>query len=187
MPESIYKNRVAYIDDKPVFFAVNDKPGAPTTYNPIYCQKLLEWFQSKQVNKEIEINHYKNGEVTFTDKKLIATDFPTFERFAREINTTHRTLQEWCKVHPEFNRAYTCCKEIQKDFLMINGLNNVYNANFAAFVARNITDLKDAPEQAQSGNISINITLPENFRGKVELPGATKSLPEGEFIEPIEE
>ena len=161
--------------------------GRPTKYHPEYCQQMLEWFQSKQPNREIELNHYKNGELSFVDKKLIATDFPTFERFAREIGVTHRSLQEWCKIHPDFSRAYTCCKEIQKDFLMINGLNNVYNANFAAFVARNITDLKDSPTETNNGSVSINITLPENFRGKIELPGTTKSLPEGEVIEPIEE
>lgn len=141
-------------------FALNNNGGCPTLYKEEYCQQIIDYFDIEP-NELIDIPHYKNGEVSWVDKKLVASKLPKFHEFAKSIGVTHKTLLNWCDKHEEFLQAYTYAKELQKYFIAENGLNNVYNAQFAQFVMKNITDWKDKQEidhKSSDGSMSPDLS-----------------------------
>lgn len=140
--------------------------GRPTKYKKEYNKKMLEFF-SVSPTKQVPVK-------TFLDKKGVLTteyaerpnNLPTFERFAAEIGVCTDTLVEWSKAtnkqgelkYPQFSATYRKCKQLQKDFLIINGTNGLYNATFTIFVAKNITDMRDKTEvDTTSGGEPIRI------------------------------
>jgi hypothetical protein len=125
--------------------AKGNKGGRPTDYKSEYCEALIKWFEVEP-NREVEIPHLKDGEVAWTDYKIMANPLPKFHEFAKSIGVVHSTLLEWCDKQIEFSKTYTRAKELQKYFLIENGLNGCYNANFAIFVSKNITDMRDRQE-----------------------------------------
>jgi hypothetical protein len=125
--------------------ALGNEGGRPTDYLPEYCDQLIEYFEIEP-NREVEIPHLKDGEVVWIDYKIVANRLPVFHEFAKKIGVTHKTLLNWCDSHVEFLQSYTQAKELQKFFLIENGLSNCYNANFAIFTAKNITDMRDRQE-----------------------------------------
>jgi hypothetical protein len=131
-------------------YALGNKGGAPTLYKPEYCEQLIEWFSGEPYRVE-EIPHYRNGQVSWIDKKLIPNKLPTFHTFATHIGVTPQVIPDWAKRHEEFGRAYAYAKELQKYFLIENGLNGIYNAAAFTFVAKNITDMHDKHEIESTG------------------------------------
>ena len=118
------------------------REGRPTKYKPEYCQEIIEFF-SIPPSREVEVVQYDksgNDHVTYQTK---ANPIPFFAAFARKIGVNDDTIVEWEKVHPEFSAAYKKAKELQKEFLIENGLAGLYNATFAIFTAKNITDMRD--------------------------------------------
>jgi hypothetical protein len=137
--------------------ALGNEGGRPTDYKPEFCEAIIEWFDIEP-NREIEINHQKAGETVWIDTKIVANKLPKFHEFAKSISVTSQTLLNWCDSHTEFFESYTRAKELQKYFLIENGLNGCYNPAFAIFVSKNITDMKD--KQELEANINIP-TLPD--------------------------
>jgi hypothetical protein len=103
--------------------------GAPTKYKPEYCQEIVAFFDKEPTTQE----KAETGLVIF----------PTFERFAANINVHISTLEEWVKVYEEFSLSYKKCKEMQKAFLIQAGLNGLYAPAAFCFVAKNCTDMRD--------------------------------------------
>jgi len=140
----------------------NGTAGRPTKYDPKFPEELILFFNIPP-NFERELDHYDKGEVKWTDVKLMTNKLPTFLKFAEKIGVADYTLQRWAEeiypdnfenkelrgrsVYPEFCVAYARAKEFQKYFIIENGLNGLYNPQFAIFVAKNITDMKDKQEQ----------------------------------------
>jgi len=132
--------------------------GRPTKYKKKYCQELKKFF-SKERFREIKIittgkNNYSKEEI-----KLIANELPTLERFAEKIEVDEDTITNWGKKHKEFFGAIGACKAIQKDFLIQNGLLGLYQSNFAIFVAKNLTDMKDKTEQEVDIKGKLDVSL----------------------------
>lgn len=135
--------------------------GRPSKYDPKYCEEIIKYFDIEP-NYEKELNHTTAKGSTWTDYKKWANTLPTFLGFAKKINVNGDTLVEWASArypedyedetlrgelkHPDFSAAYMRAKELQKWFLIENGLNGLYNPQFAIFVAKNITDMKDKTE-----------------------------------------
>lgn len=139
--------------------------GRPSKYSPEYPEKLWHFFTQNEPYSVVDIEHYKNGEVAWKDKKVIPNVFPTFERFATNIGVHVDTMIEWCKIHPDFSEVYTRCKAIQKDWLITNGLIGAYNPLFTTFVAKNITDMRDIQDTGDKGNtVNVTLMLPDNGR-----------------------
>ena len=110
---------------------MSKKTGRPTKYKPEFPALLLDYFH----------------ETIYERKKL-----PFLSLFARQYaGVCEDTAIEWTKVHPEFSEAYKKAKDMQKEFLIEQGLEGNYNTAFAIFTAKNITDMRDKQEVEHSG------------------------------------
>lgn len=135
--------------------------GRPSSYDPKYCAMLIDYFKIEKYQHttvEKQTKYYKDGtKSSETEKlKLIPNDLPTLEGFARSIGIPYRTMYDWAhdlievagspvpvKKHPEFSQAYNIGKELQKEFLIDNGLKGNYPPAAYIFTAKNITDMAD--------------------------------------------
>lgn len=132
------------------------KTGRPTKYKKTYCQALIKFFDAEPF-EDVALPHYKgkgkDRQVVWTDFKRIANKLPTLVQFAKSIGVGYPTVWQWQNdgergnYHKEFEEAYTRAKELQKDFLLQNGLQGLYNPIFAKFTAINITDMIDSQER----------------------------------------
>jgi hypothetical protein len=145
----------------------DDKPGKgrPTKYDPKYCDKLIEFFSGERY-KEVQIVTTGKNDYEKIETKQVANELPTFEQFAHQIDVNGDTLVEWSKVHEDFSAAYTHAKELQKNFLIQNGMLGLYNPAFTIFVAKNITDMKDMYENEHSGKVTFTNLFSDASPGK---------------------
>lgn len=136
-------------------FALGNNGGAPSKYDAKYCQEIIDYF-SVEPMREVEIPHYgKDGGISWTDTKQVANPLPKLHEFARKIGVTQKTLHNWCDEHEEFLQAFTYAKELQKWFLIENGLNGCYNPSAYIFTAKNISDMRDKTETEHSGELKV--------------------------------
>jgi hypothetical protein len=151
---------------------VEKKPfGRPSKYLPEYCQKMLDFFSIDPVHDRVKSRFTKsNGEQTETTEETGAI-LPTFTRFALKIGVCDDTLEDWCKVHPDFFRAYVKCKKLQEDVWKINALKGTYNGAFAIFLGKNVFGYKDKTEVEQNLQVtmmpSIKLTSGETLQLEV--------------------
>jgi hypothetical protein len=122
------------------------KGGAPSKYDPAYCEQLLQYF-SIAPYYTTEKTIIQNGE-KFKIPVTEANDMPTYAGFACEIGVHRETLINWTKDFPEFFDAYKRAKEYQERFLIINGQKGLINSAFGIFTAKNVLGWKDRqPEE----------------------------------------
>jgi len=135
--------------------------GRPTKYRPEFVQELID-FYSVEPYEDIDIPHYKKGELVWTDKKRMPTKLPTLVQFAKHLTKKYkkigiRTVYDWIdpkhsSYQEEFSHAYTrVAKPLQKDFLIQNGLQGFNNPLYAKFIAINLTDMRDKIENTHTG------------------------------------
>jgi hypothetical protein len=119
--------------------------GRPSTYKPEYCKQIIEYFTIPQTRQIIKEYVTKSGTII---KEPIEkpNDLPFLEAFARSIGSNIQTLHMWCKRHREFHEAFTHAKELQKEFMVRNGIAGLYPPAAYAFTAKNITDMRDRTE-----------------------------------------
>lgn len=125
--------------------------GRPTSYDPKYCQEIIEHFSKPASSEYIykkTVEYYKDGteKRRSFEKKPLPNKLPTFYGFSAKIGVNQDTLHEWKKKHKEFSEAFASCKELQKEFIIENGLTGASPSTFAIFVAKNVTDMKDKQE-----------------------------------------
>lgn len=138
---------------------MRNKNGRPSKYKSEFCQQLIAFFDVEPYEDK-PLEHYgKDGEVKWTDYKRMANKLPTMRNFAKEIGVSIDTVYEWVKQHKDFSDAFTQAKDLQKWFLIENGLNNCYNPAFAIFTAKNITDMKDKVEHTGENGQPIETKL----------------------------
>ena len=58
---------------------------------------------------------------------------PSFSKFARSIGVTLTDVEEYRK-HREFDRAYTECSEIRRDYLIDHALCRQFDGSFVKFL-----------------------------------------------------
>jgi len=138
--------------------------GRPSKYKKKYCKEIVEFFRrSPFTEREIPV-YNKEGGILRTDYKKEPNSIPFFFEFADKIGVSDRSLERWEKRYEEFSRAYKKAKELQKAFLITNGLLGLYNPTFAIFTAKNITDMRDEKNLNIEGEIAHSygvIVLPE--------------------------
>lgn len=135
----------------------NDTAGAPTKYEARFCEEIVEFFSGekyKEVIAEKEVRETKQGRTERTKYKYVANDLPHLEAFARKIGVKYQTLYNWAHEkdeagelkRPEFFDAYNVAKQLQKEFIVENGLKGHYPPASFIFVAKNITDMRDTKD-----------------------------------------
>lgn len=135
------------------------KNGRPTKYKPSLCGKLIEFFDVEPW-EERKIPHYKAGVVVWTDIKILPVRMPTLRGFAKKMGLGVMTLYDWINpehssYHKDFSCAFTCAKEIRKDWLIDVGLNGGAPPASFKFVAVNVTDMRDKQDIEHSGSINL--------------------------------
>lgn len=119
--------------------------GRPTKYKQEYCQKIIDYFNGEPYEIKIEKFYDKDGNVIREKEYKVANDLPLMYGFAAEIDVGHDTLLEWTKKIPEFSKAYKKARNLQKKYLITNGLQKLYDTAFAIFTMKNITNWRDNP------------------------------------------
>jgi hypothetical protein len=99
--------------------------GRPTKYKSSFPQQLVDWFEEKVKAKEL----------------------PFLSKWARtQAGVSEQTALTWTEKDEDFLEAYKKAKDIQKEFLITQALHGKFNATFAIFTAKNITDMRDKNE-----------------------------------------
>jgi hypothetical protein len=150
--------------------------GRPTKYKPAYCQQLIDYFDIEPF-KDIEIPHYKNGEISWIDKKRLPARLPTLRKFAKSIEISYVTVYAWIKQHKEFSNAFTHAQLIRKEFLIDNGLQGLYPPLTFKFVAVNLTDMRDKLEHGLDDAATKTIKSVMDI-----IDGRSKGLPDNSEI-----
>lgn len=129
-------------------------PGRPSEYDPKYCQAIIEFFSIKPYHNDHEQLDMHTGEITLEKGAWVANDFPTFAAFAVKIGVHRETLLNWCDAYPEFFDAYKRAKELQENFLVVNGLKELTPPAFTIFVAKNVLGWRD--KQPGEADVIVN-------------------------------
>lgn len=153
---------------KPIYYKV----GRPTKYRPIFCKKIIEYFDIKPTHKEKVMKIIKGYPVEIEVDK--PNPIPLFDMFAMEIcNVDRTTLHDWCDRYPEFLLAYKKAKALQKNLLMYQCSYGYITPSYAVFLTKALTDLNDissvditsAGEKVESFNISDYLKELKNKNG----------------------
>lgn len=161
--------------------------GRPSKYDPKYCQMMIDFFdipKSERVlkkTKSVSKGEYSIDEEEFED---VPNDLPTLYRFAKSIGCSKTTVIEWTEQHPEFLNAYNAIKDIQKEFLMSNGLKGLYPPSSFIFVAKNVTDMTDQKniDHTTQGKPLGYVVLPPE-----QIPNENNQNPSLEGLRPQEQ
>lgn len=117
--------------------------GRPSKYDPKFCKEIIEFF-SEQPFREVEITHtnQKTGQQYSTYEER-PNRLPFFSAFARKIGVNTDTLNEWGKQHPEFSDAFKQAKDLQREFMIENGVRGLYAAAPFVFSMKNMHEWRD--------------------------------------------
>jgi|SRR5882672_3014991 len=132
------------------------KGGRPPKYNKKFCAEMIAFFTREHYKKEEIERHVINtkyGENIHVKYKLIPTELPFFEAFARKIGVSYTTLYHWTIItkgkkdtrprYPEFVQAHKECEQLRKEHLIDIGLVGATQAVAYIFTAKNLTDMVD--------------------------------------------
>lgn len=118
----------------------------PTKYKRSYCGEIIAFFRAEKNRREVKTIVTGKNEYEKTEYETVPNDLPTFAKFARKIGVNGDTLVSWAKKNKEFTAAYNMAKELQKEFLVDNGLAGLYPPASFIFTAKNVTDMRDKTE-----------------------------------------
>lgn len=127
--------------------------GSGTKYERKYCALIVGYFKrlargnTRPLFKWERMEIEGAGKAKKTSRKTeigrICAELPTVEGFAISIQIPSTTVRQWAKDHEEFAVAYGKAKDIQRQLLVDRGLTRQYDPQAFAFVAKNITDMRD--------------------------------------------
>jgi hypothetical protein len=120
--------------------------GRPSKYKEEYCDQIIEYFQKEPITCLYKEEYFKDGEIKSKSPIITANEFPTFQGFANKISVNGDTLVEWAKVNTGFSAAYARAKELQEHIWLVNGMQGLYNSQFAQFFGKNCLGYKDKTE-----------------------------------------
>jgi len=130
---------------------VKNLGGRPTKYQPEYCQDIINYFEREPFTTMYKKEYFNNGELKSETPILTANEFPTFQGFAHKISVNIDTLHQWKEDYPEFSEAYAHAKQLQEQVWLVNGMQNLYNSQFAQFFGKNCLGYKDKTETEITG------------------------------------
>ncbi len=122
--------------------AEKKKRGRPTEFDPKFAEELLEYFSVDPYRERMRKVFTKKGDVIEIPED-VANDVPTLAGFAAKIGVHRDTIHQWTKDHPDFSDAYKKAKDLQENFMVINGNKGLLNPAFAIFTAKNVLGWRD--------------------------------------------
>jgi len=125
--------------------------GRPSKYDEKYCDQIVKFFSGPRTERVLKAIITGKNEYSKEEYETVALPLPTFAKFARKIGVNTDTLNEWVKKHKEFSVAHNTCKELQKEFLVDNGLQGLYPPASFIFTAKNITDMRNTDSVELTG------------------------------------
>ena len=108
--------------------------GRPTLYRDEYCDSVVEFFQRPRAPR------------TSTDDRILPGELPSLSAWGNEHDISPKLISEWQNRHAAFREACTRAKCIGAELLSDRALNGQYNAQYAAFYAKNAFGWKDKTE-----------------------------------------
>lgn len=132
-------------------YAVGNKGGRPTKYKPEYCDRIIEHFTVQPQQTVYKRTFHPDGSVKSEEPVVLPEQFPTFQKFAAEIEVSVPTLLEWVQEYEEFSNSYARAKQLQEHIWLVNGMGNLYNSQFAQFFGKNCLGYKDKTETEITG------------------------------------
>jgi hypothetical protein len=157
--------------------------GQPTKYKERYCDEIVQFFTVEPyhlVTTEHMTEYWKDGRIKkeLERQKPMPSPLPTLFRFAEKVGVDVNTLHNWVDKFPDFFRAFTRAKELQKEFLMTLGMAGITPPATFMFIASNLTDLRNrgvAPEDLPPGSYLVPVII---RRGEIEqqLPVGRKVI-----------
>jgi hypothetical protein len=142
------------------------KFGRPTKYKPIYCHQIIKFF-SREHTYEAEVTHTNRKGESWTSYQTKANPVPLMIDFAQWLGVDISTLWLWTKKHSDFSKATTHAQELQLQHLATVAGLGLYNANWAVFMAKNISEWRDKKDIEHSGTIDSNLFI-DSMVGKAE-------------------
>jgi len=139
--------------------AVGNHGGQPTKYRPEYCQAIIDYFTVQPQQTVYKRTYYADGTLKSEDPVVLPEQLPTFEKFADSIGVHKDTMYQWGKDYIEFSDSLSRAKQLQEYIWLVNGMSNLYNAQFAQFFGKNCLGYKDKTEVDAnlSGGLSIKL------------------------------
>lgn len=130
---------------------MSSKVGRPSKYKPEICQEMIDYFSIPPYREVTKTIRPKNGD-PYEVETIEANDFPSFAGFAAKIGVHRETLHEWKRSHALFSDAYKMCKELQENFVLVNGFKGTVNTTFAIFTSKNLLSYRDRFSVEHEGN-----------------------------------
>jgi len=146
--------------------------GRPSKYKKQYCEEIIRFFDVPQTKIQKVTKITASGVTEF--HKEVPENLPTIIGFARKIGVLSETLKEWADKYEEFSVSYRKALELEKEFLIQNGLKGFYQPNIFQFIASNLTDMKNKETKehtgADGGPVQTKITVEfiQSDKGKEE-------------------
>jgi hypothetical protein len=135
--------------------------GRPSKYKKQYCEEIIRFFDVPQTKIKKVTQITASGVTEFN--KEVPENLPTIIGFARKIGVLSETLKEWADKYEEFSVSYRKALELEKEFLIQNGLKGFYQPNIFQFIASNLTDMKNKETKehtgADGGPIQTKVTV----------------------------
>ena len=145
---------------------------AKESYNPEYCQKLIDFFL--------------NGLQKQVDEPAVKIPPPHKSAFARSIGVATARLDDWEDLFTEFKEAVRIAKDIHCEMLLNGGLVGKYNPEITKLLLARQHDLKeDKAETPQLALIPMTVGKALNHLFKQQgLPQITIEEAEFEEVKP---
>ena len=142
--------------------------GRPTKYKPEYCESIINYFTVQPQQTVYKKTYFADGQLKSEEPIVLPEQLPTFQKFADMLGVTVSTLWEWDKGYKEFSKAYARAKQLQEHIWLVNGMSNLYNAQFAQFFGKNCLGYKDKTEQ--------EVTVSSNIAERLQRAKERKEL-----------
>ena len=122
------------------------KPGRPTKYN--------QWVAGR-VEYYMATGYTEDGSVV-----------PTIEGVCHLLRVCEKTLWNWSKRYPAFERVLGRLKRLQKQMLISKGLDGKYNSTIAKLLLSCNHDMNEKQEYEVGGNVTVEIVNYAGNKGK---------------------
>lgn len=113
-----------------------------------FCKKLIDFFDVEPTEDHFIKHYHTNGKLHWIDIKRLPRRMPTLRAFAKKIGVNIQMIYNWLNekhgsFQQEFLDAFTCAREIRKDWLIDLGLSGLTPPASFKFVAINVTEMRD--------------------------------------------